>query len=209
MEPTTIGLEIAKLVLSTLTPVVLAVFAYCANKNLQKLHMDRDKELNESQRQREEENHRIEQNEQKALDELKRKYEPHIEFEIDCVFLGPHNGHYAAEFNLLADNKGITKHEFKNIKLRVRGIKHDVPLSYWIERYKQRLEFPVEIVKDEVIPGNWNYIFVEPGIKQRISYQTIIDAKVKYITARAEFYYQEYRPHSIEKMFEVKAGSPM
>ena len=207
MEPTATwsGLEIMKLVFSILTPVAIAILAYYANRNLHKLHLDRNQELNEKQRLREEENRRIEQNEQKALDELERKYKPHIEFDINCNFFGPHQGKYAAEFILTANNKGITKHKFTSIILRVHGIRHDKPLSFWTKRYKHRLEFPEDILEDEVISENWNYIFVEPGVTQRISYVTIIDEKIKYITAIAAFNYKKYRPHSTAKMFDVRS----
>ena len=46
-----------------------------------------------------------------------------------------------------ADNKGITKHEFTSIILRVRGIKQGAPLSFWTKRYKHRLEFPEKIIE--------------------------------------------------------------
>ena len=63
-----------------------------------------------------------------------------------------------------ADNKGLTKHEFTSIILRLRGIKQDAPLAYWTRRYKHRLEFPEKIIGDEVKPKNWKYIFIEPGV---------------------------------------------
>ena len=89
-----------------------------------------------------------------------------------------------------ADNKGITKHEFMSIMLRVCGIKQDAPLSFWTKRYKHRLEFPEKIIGDEVKPNNWNYIFVEPGVTQHLSYITIIDAEIKYITTREKVNYE-------------------
>lgn len=128
-----------------------------------------------------------------------------MEFEIDCRFFGPHQGKYAAEFMITANNKGITRHEFKSVILRLRGIKQDTPLAFWEERYKHRLKFPEKILEDEVKPTDLNFIFVEPGVRQRLSYITLIDADYKYLTARAEFYYGIYTPHSTEKLFEVRS----
>ncbi len=70
-------------------------------------------------------------------------------------------------------------------------------IRFWcVERTLQFSSiFPEEIVEDEVKPKNWNYIFVEPGVIQRLSYITIIDAEIRTITARAEFYYKQYKPH--------------
>lgn len=188
------SLETAKLLVSILTPLAIVILGFLFNRRLHKLESEK-----------EDTRRKQDTKEQKELDELERRRWPHIEFDIDCKFFGPHQGKYAAEFILTANNKGITKHEFKSIILRLRGIKQDAPLAYWTRRYEHRLEFPEKIVEDEVKPKNWNYIFVEPGVTQRLSYITIIDAEIKYITARAEFNYEEYKPHSGEKMFEVKS----
>ena len=188
------SLEVAKLLVSILTPVVIVILGFLFNRRLHKVESEReDTRRKQDVKEREE------------REEFERRRWPHIEFDIDCKFFGPHQGKYAAEFILTANNKGITKHEFRGIILRVRGIKQNAPLSFWTKRYEHRLEFPKEIVEDEVKPNNLNFIFVEPGVTQRLSYITIIDAEIKYITARAEFNYEEYKPHSTEKMFEVKS----
>lgn len=186
------SLEAAKLLVSILTPMALVILGFLFNRRLHKLESEK-----------EDTRRKHDAKEQKERDELERRHTPHIEFDIDCNFFGPHQGKYAAEFILTANNKGITKHEFRSIILRLRGIKQDAPLSFWTKRNKHRLEFPEKIVEDEVKPKNLNYIFVEPGVTQRLSYITIIDAEIKYITARAEFNYEQYKPHSTEKMFEV------
>ena len=186
------SLETAKLLVSILTPLAIVILGFLFNSRLHKLESER-----------EDTKRKHDAKEQKERDELERRHTPHIEFDIDCKFFGPHQGKYAAEFILTADNKGITKHEFTSIILRVRGIKQDAPLAYWTRRYEHRVEFSEKIVEDEVKPKNWNYIFVEPGVTQRLSYITIIEAEIKYITAKAEFNYEQYKPHSTEKMFEV------
>lgn len=186
------NLEIAKLLVSILTPVAIVILGYLFNRRMHKLESER-----------EDTRRKQEAKEQKKRDELERRHNPHIEFDVDCHFFGPHEGKYAAEFMLTANNKGITRHEFRSIILRLRGIKQDTPFSFWTRWYEHRLEFPEKIVEDEVKANNINYIFVEPGTTQRLSYITIIDTEFKYITARAEFYYDQYTPHSTEKMFEV------
>jgi hypothetical protein len=187
-------LEDAKLLVSILTPLAIVILGFLFNRRLHKLESEREDTRSKHNAK-----------EQKECDELERRHTPHIEFNIDCKFFGPYQGKYAAEFILTANNKGITKHEFTSIILRLRGIKQDAALAYWTRRYEHRLEFPEKIVEDEVKPNNLNYIFIEPGVTQRLSYITIIDAEIKYITARAEFNYEEYKPHSREKMFEVKS----
>lgn len=188
------SLEVAKLAVSVLTPFSIVLFGFLFNKRLLRLESGQ-----------EDARRKQDSVDQQARDELERRFAPHIEFDIYCRFYGPQQGQYAAELTLSAKNKGMTRHEFTSIVLRVRGIKRDAPLRYWVERYEHRLEFPERIVKDEVKPRNWNCIFVEPGVTQRLSYMTLVDEEIRYISARAEFYYEKYTPHSTEKMFEVSA----
>ncbi|UHD15036.1 hypothetical protein [Thiocapsa bogorovii] len=188
------SLEIAKLLVSVLTPLSIGLLGFWFNRRLHKLESEReDSRRTEEARKR------------KARDELERRFVPHIEFDIDCHFYGPHQGKYAAEFTLSASNKGITRHEFTSVLLRVRGVTQEASLRFWAKHYPHRLEFPEAILKDEVKPRNWNYIFVEPGVTQRLTYSTIIDEEIRLITARAEFHYARYTPHSTERMFEVRA----
>ena len=185
-------LEAVKLLVSILTPLAIVILGFVFNRRLHKLESEK-----------EDTRRKQDAKEQKELTELERRHTPHIEFDLGCHFFGPHQGKYGAEFILTANNKGIIKHEFRRIMLRVRGIKQDAPLSFWTKQYEHRLEFPEKVVEDKITSKNWRYIFVEPGVTQRLSYITIIDTEIKYITARAEFYYKQYKPHSTEKMFEV------
>jgi hypothetical protein len=205
-ESTWTSLETAKLLISVLTPLAIVLLGYWVNGRLHQLELQGEQERDNRQRLREEERRLQEAREQKEREELERRYTPHIEFDIDCNFFGPHHGKYAAEFILTANNRGITKHQFTSIVLRVRGIRQGAPLLFWEEQYEHRLKFPEKILEDEVKPKRWNYIFVEPGVRQCIGYTTIIDAEIKYITARAEFYYKQYEAHSTERMFEVRSS---
>jgi hypothetical protein len=60
---------------------------------------------------------------------------------------------------------------FFSIRLRVRGIRCNYPLTYW-KGYEPRVDFPDKLLSNdkfiEVIPKDmkWNYIFVEPGVEQ-------------------------------------------
>src|SRR5580704_17775141 len=68
---------------------------------------------------------------------------------------------------------------FFSIRLRVRGIRCNYPLTYW-KGYEPRVDFPDKLLSNdkfiEVIPKDmkWNYIFVEPGVEQEIKYLTLI-----------------------------------
>lgn len=71
------------------------------------------------------------------------------------------------------------------------------------ERHGGRLEFKHKQLDTDIVPTDWNYIFIEPGVRQEICFVTRIEENYRYILALAEFYYDTFTPHNIERMFEV------
>jgi hypothetical protein len=185
------SLETVKLIASFLTPVIVAVVGYWFNRRL--------KEIEENNQKR---NQAYIEEKEKRLSEIERRYDPHIEFTIDCNIYGPQEGAYIAELLMSAHNKSLVQHKFKEIILRVRGIKHNEALSIW-EKSEHRLKFPNPVFERDVKPENWNFIFIEPSVKQEISFITKIEETYRFIVARAEFHYDKFTPHSIERMFEI------
>jgi hypothetical protein len=135
-----------------------------------------------------------------------RTHTPHIEFDIVCNFYGPELGHYLAEFILSADNRGYVIHRFPSIKLRVRGIRANTELQFWPGN-EPRLLFPASLLDDVevVFREKYSHIFVEPGVKQNISFVTKFPESFKYIVARAQFNYDDDHSHSIERVLPVSA----
>ena len=101
-------------------------------------------------------------------------------------------------------NRGLTKHKFTSIKLRIRGIKEDEELELW-KANEPRLLFPHKLIDTEVIyKKKYNYVFVEPGVEQILNFNIKLPASQRLISARAEFQYDESKNHSIEKIFKLK-----
>lgn len=185
------SLEIAKLLVSLLTPFLVAILGYWFSRRLKEIEQDnqRRSQLYEAEQQR-------------IRDEIERRYQPHIEFCIACNFFGPQQGWYIAEFIISATNVSLVRHQFKEIILRIRGIKQDEPPALW-DGHGNRLEFKHKLIETDIVPPDWNYIFVEPGVRQEICFVTRIEEDYRYILALAEFHYDSFTPHNIERMFEV------
>lgn len=199
------GYQIISLITSTLMPIAIVVLGYWFNRRLKEI--DHQNERRNQLFQEEKEQHRVEteKKEKERREELERRYEPHIEFTMDANFFGPQKGKYAAEFIIHAHNKSLIRHEFKKIRFQVRGIKKDEELMIW-DKHPPILRFPHKIIdpdETDIVPKDWNYIFVEPGVKQQIDFVTPIDADYAYIVARAEFRYDKHTPHAIERVFAV------
>lgn len=133
-----------------------------------------------------------------------RTHKPRMEFTVDCNFFGPQRGYYVCETVIRANNRGLIDHRFRSILLGMRGIEGGGAIQEWKTK-EPRLEFPVSLLKDaEVLyTPRFDYIFVEPGVSQPITYVTRIPAEIRFIVVRVQFKYDNFNPHSAEKVFEV------
>lgn len=131
-------------------------------------------------------------------------HRPRVEFDVDANFLGPQNNYFLTEILISAHNVGLRIRKFPSIKLLVRGIKHDAKIEEWKEN-EPRLFFPDKIIDNaEVIfKKNYGHVFVEPGVKQKLTYLTRIPADYRFISIRVEFEYNENRTHSAERILEL------
>ena len=69
-----------------------------------------------------------------------------------------------------------------------------------------RIKFPIPIVDENILPPVWKNAFVEPGIKQDITFITPIPQNITFILATAKFSYIGIpKPHTAERMFALQA----
>ncbi len=150
-----------------------------------------------------------------VYDKKERRYALRIEFSLDAKNIGVQKGFYLVEFITTINNKSLIQKKFTAITLRIRGIKKEKDIELWTAIVKDRKEeprkvktkrinFPEKILKESIIPPQWNYIFVEPGVKQEITYTTRIPEDISFILATVEFHYDATTPHSAEKMFALQ-----
>ncbi len=183
------GLEVTKLIVSILVPLTIVGLGVWFDRRLKSIELDRQTELEQQRIQLEE-----------RREEIKRIYAPHIEFAVDCHYLGTRQGGCMLNVIMVADNRGHVRHQFPHIRLRVRGIKQDEPFRFWAD-HEPRAEFPERLVDTEVVPPGYGYIFVEPGVAQRINYVMLIPTGYSLLLVKAEFWYDPNTSHSAEGVF--------
>ncbi len=128
-------------------------------------------------------------------------HRPRLEFDIQCQFLGVQAGTRVVSFVIVANNKGNIEHKFSRVSLRVRGITRSQNLS---RRKDERLNFPESLFKAELIPEEFIYYFVRPGIAQPFTFTTTVPEDIRFILARAAFKYENSNDlHTSERVFEV------
>lgn len=138
---------------------------------------------------------------------VERTHEPRMEFDIDCSFFGPQNGSFACEVLIRAKNCGLVRHEFHDLKIRIRGIEKSESLNYWTNN-EPRLQFPHKITMGSLLHvPKYDYIFVEPGVEQTLTFNTIVPDKISLVAVHVSFTYSNGNTHSAERIFKVREKS--
>jgi hypothetical protein len=184
--------------------VVIAAVSLYFSSSMQRKQQQRDDALHKAQQQRDDALHKAQQQREDELRRRHREDSPHIEFSVDCQVHGRQDDDQLVEFVITAHNRGLVDWKFKSILLRVRGIEKNRSLTYW-QGNEPRLEFPVKVFDVQVIPGDLNFLFVEPEVRQTVTYVTKISNRIEYILAHTEFQYDNYTPHTSERVFRLTA----
>jgi len=191
-------METVNLAAQFVTPLVVAIVGYFITRQLkaqeERSALARDLDREERERQYAEER-------EGKKDELERRHTPHIELRLEAQFLGERNGQVLTTISVVAENLGQVLHKFDKITLRIRGIR-DEPFELWKGREPQVL-FPHNILNTNLVPSEWNFISIEPGVAQRITQTTLIPTEYTYILVYVEFEYKKYWPHTAEEVFAV------
>jgi hypothetical protein len=114
-------------------------------------------------------------------------HQPRIELDVGCAFFGPQQGKYVAAFSIYVHNKGHLEYRFDDIRLRVRGIRRGQELLPW-QGHEPRVYLPELLFEDAKVIDK-EYIFVRPGVRQRLSYVTLVPEELRFIVARVTFMY--------------------
>jgi hypothetical protein len=134
---------------------------------------------------------------------IERIHSPQIEFDLSARFFGPEKEEYLLELRLNLTNSGLVQQKLWDPKLRILGIRKGVSLNFRAKD-QYRLEFPEKILPlKDILPADYNYFFVEPGVHQDISYVTKVPSSVGYVLVYSEFHYNPTTPHTTERLFEV------
>lgn len=176
------SLEIAKFAASMATPVVVALIGLWITNRLNAAY-------------------RSEQ----------RLNTPHIELTLEYEFLGSRAGKHLVTFTVTARNTGQVLHKFDRIVLRVRGIR-DEPFECSVVDDERkvapydvyRAKFPYPVLKTNLVPlPKWGFVFVEPGVTQRLPLTTPISADYTHLLVHVMFAYEAYTPHTAQAVFAV------
>ena len=119
------------------------------------------------------------------------KNKQRIEFFIDLNDLGVFNNDRVIEIDCIVENKGFIEHKFKEIIVRIRGIKEGTELLEMEDKndrtYKPRLLFPEKIHSAKIALTKDDQYFVRPSVKQHFSIVLKIPKDIILILVHSKF----------------------
>ncbi|PDS79627.1 hypothetical protein [Rhizobium sp. L43] len=133
---------------------------------------------------------------------LRREYAKKIEFDISANILWFQNEPYIVEFDISLDNKGKVKIKIPYISLSVRTLHEGDEYS----KFKQsHLNFPTKLIdmQNILIGEDFDFTFVEPGIKQHYRFVAEVPKEAKYLLATGKFEYRKGWPHTTSRLIQL------
>jgi hypothetical protein len=132
------------------------------------------------------------------------QFKPRIQFDIDCSITRLTVRAYLLEILLIFENKGFVEHRVYDLSLSVHALPVESVDGYHVPT-KGRI-FPTRLVPITVIvPEDYGFYFVRPGVRQVITHHVIVTNPGPIIEVTAGFTYHKRSdwPHTARRVFSV------
>ena len=134
------------------------------------------------------------------------QFKQRIQFDVECRLLSLRTNNHSkiAEIALVFENKGFVEHRLWNLHLSVHDLACERYLTSKLDT--RELEFKRHILpKIQLVPEQYGYYFVRPGVRQAITHIIKVPAAVSAIRVTASFnYHQDVGdPHTARRVFPV------
>jgi hypothetical protein len=155
----------------------------------------------------------------------KRDRFPKSEFNLDINLIDTCDKYLLLEFIANIENKGMVRHyiDVQTFILKIRYItENDLITNHTYLKFRDadnqkidvdffHLSFPHSIRPDSGedifwLPKQWEYIFIDAGVKQKLSLPLSVPAEAKYILTKSEFKYKNDKKsglHTAQSIFKV------
>lgn len=128
---------------------------------------------------------------------FKRSFAPKIKINISGAILGSDSsGSMMLRSHLTMENIGDVRFKAKELMLTVRGIKDEI-FSRGNDKILNQVLFKDKIYQDNLIPVEWGYTFIDPGVTQIYSHTILIPSKYKYLLLEGKVIYNNSKDFQI------------
>jgi len=134
-----------------------------------------------------------------------REHSLKVEFTIDAEFIGFQDKKWLVEIIANVENKGAVLHKISDFYFLLRYVKTADELDDGEENINFQTNIEHFRKKGYFIPQNWEYSFIEPGIKNEYKYVTTLPIEATFVLIHGKFKYQsdEHEFHTAIKLKKV------
>lgn len=122
---------------------------------------------------------------------FKRSFAPKVKMTLTGeVIAKDFSGQRLLRTCLGVSNIGEVRLKASQIRLTIRGIKRNSLLKIGGEEILYQVDFDQKIYQEELIPFEWEYTFVDPGITQDYQYSILIPKDIEYLLIEGKIYFK-------------------
>ncbi len=129
---------------------------------------------------------------------FKRSFASKIKMNISGEIVGKDiSNQLMLSTNLSVENVGEVRFKAKEIMLTVRGILDNTNFKIGDEKILNQINFDNKIYQDNIIPEEWGYTFIDPGVLQNFRYTILIPKDYKYLLIESKIIYSNKKDFQI------------
>jgi len=123
---------------------------------------------------------------------FKRSFAPKIKIKLSGdIFDKDSSNQNILIATLQIQNIGEVRLKSNKIKLSVRGINKHTKLKIGDEKILHQIIFKEKIYEENLVPKEWEYTFIDPGVTQDYQYVILIPKDFKYLLLESKIYFNK------------------
>jgi hypothetical protein len=138
------------------------------------------------------------------------QFKPRLQFDVELhtLSLRSNSNSKIVELVFIFENKGFVEHRIWKLNVSVHALASETELKS--KPNINELVFTERLLpQTQLVPANYGYYFVRPGVRQAIIHIIAIPSSVSVVRVTASFDYNQNDryPHTVRRVFAVERGS--
>lgn len=131
---------------------------------------------------------------------------PHLETSAEIVFIGQQADFWIVELLAILENKGKVQHKIQKFGFDLNAL-YSGDKAQISKKWGGQVNFPHEVAKGSLIPRDFAYFVVGPGVRAKYSHIARVPKTATFVILHCWFEYSDNRgfSHTMEKTARVPA----
>jgi hypothetical protein len=137
----------------------------------------------------------------------RREHRPRLEFSVELAFVGAQADHWLVDVQAFVNNEGLVRHVIRTFSFELRCLYPDDELVDGGPQIGHQTLIPHVLKEGSWLPGDWEATFIEPGLRTRYSFVTLVPSSVSFVLIHGLLIYGDQRvAHTAESLVRVPSA---